>query len=258
MIEIPANVPDDERRPYAPAANVLGLLDRIRRRNLPDAVDADFMRIAAIPEASMTRVAATLRFLGLTDEAARPTDRLRAMARADDDEFREMLAAVLREAYAPDFARVDPAEDTQARIVSAFQRYQPRSQTERMVMLFLGLVRAAGMAVLEAPRERQMRTPARQPGRIPARQPNRVAGRTGSVTVRDQLAVPAPSRSPLTFDLAQLVLIESDADYNEAWAAIGKAQRIIGKAQRAANDRAAQADAAAAEAEDGQEGEEGE
>ena len=46
----------DERRPYAPAANVVAVLERVRRVNLPDIVDADLLRIAGVSEGAMTRV----------------------------------------------------------------------------------------------------------------------------------------------------------------------------------------------------------
>lgn len=145
---------DEDKRPYAPAANVLGVIDRVRRLNLPATVDTDFLRLADVPEGSLGRVAFALRFLGLTDFNARPTDQLRAMARATEEEYRELLSGVVRAAYAVDFQRIDPAEESQAKIAEAFRRYEPRSQTTRMVMLFLGLARAAGIPVLDAPRER--------------------------------------------------------------------------------------------------------
>ncbi|HUR50084.1 MAG TPA: DUF5343 domain-containing protein [Acidimicrobiales bacterium] len=235
----PRPLADDERRPYAPAANVVGLLERIRRRNLPDVIDPDFMRIAGIPEGTMGRVGFALRFLELTDDAGRPTDRLRAIARADDEEFRELLAAVLREAYAADFARIDPAQDTQARIVSAFQRYEPRSQTERMVMLFLGMVRAAGLPVLEAPRERAM-----QPVRVT---PRPIAVRRVSTIPRPRTPNPvqdASIRGASTAPADNLVFGVTIEDigalppdeFTEVWNALGKIAQARARSLKALSD----------------------
>ncbi|HET7056195.1 MAG TPA: DUF5343 domain-containing protein [Thermomicrobiales bacterium] len=234
---------EDERRPYAPAANVLGLLDRIRRRNLPETIDPDFMRIANIPEGSMGRVAATLRFLDLVDEAGRPTDQLRAMARADDDEYRALLGAVVREAYAADFARVDPAEDTTARIMSAFQRYEPRSQTARMVMLFLGLARAVGIEVLEAPRERQMRdrpTARATPVRTRRDRPQPTTAAPAVDPIRG--AIP-PLTGSLLFGVTidDIGNLESQADFETVWSALGLIARARATSLKAARETAEKA-----------------
>jgi hypothetical protein len=244
---------DDERRPYAPAANVVAVLDRVRRVNLPDVIDNGVLRLAGVSEGAMGRVNYALRFLGLVDPNGRPTDRLRALARAGEDEGRDLLAAVVREAYAADFARLDPAQDTQPRIVSAFQRYEPRSQIERMVMLFLGLCRAAGIPVLDPPRERGI-----QPGRAAPRGTN--GGRAPRSRERSadrpasRLRSPDPEasfdtapRDSLIFDLHQLDLIEDEDEFKEVWEALGKARRIVGRARRAAND-AHKADQAEGEA----------
>ncbi|CAN5237504.1 hypothetical protein BH24CHL7_BH24CHL7_04310 [soil metagenome] len=216
---------DDERRPYAPAANVISVLERVRRVNLPDAVDADLLRNASVSEGAMGRVLFALRFLRLVESNGRPSDQLRAIARAADEEWRELLAGVVREAYAGDFARLDLARDTQPQIVSAFRRYEPRSQTERMVMLFLGLCRSAGIPVLDAPRERQMQpraTHTAPPARTrPERQ--RPARRSGRETSQDDGSV---SPGGLLFgvtvdDIAAL----PEGEFDDVWRALGKIAR---------------------------------
>lgn len=146
----------EEKRPYAAAANVFGALNRCRTRNLPDKIDNDFIRLAGVPEVVLNRVSGTLRFLGLIDEDGKPTEILRGLAAAPDEQYREILAGAVRSAYEADFARIDPAQDSQKQIIDAFRPYQPRSQTQRMVMLFLGLCREAGIEVKDAPRERPM------------------------------------------------------------------------------------------------------
>jgi hypothetical protein len=210
------------RRPYAATANVTAVLNRIRTRNLPVAVNNDFLRIAGIGSAVFGRVTEALQFLRLIEEDGTPTELLRAMAAAPDADYRRLLADSLHGAYADDFRDVNPEHDTQQQIVEAFRRYEPRSQTLRMVMLFLGLCREAAIPVLDAPRDRQMRAPGRTtrssgPIRVPTRQPT--TGRTE----------PAPAGSPATGHLFSLtdddVSKLSDQEFDEVWAALGKVAR---------------------------------
>jgi hypothetical protein len=223
----------EQRRPYAAAANITAVVERARRINLPERINADFLEIVGIPEVARGRVLDALRFLRFIDEIGRPTDVLRALAGAPDDEVQDLLAAALRDAYAEDFNRVNPSQDPQARIVAAFRRYQPRSQTDRMVMLFLGLCRAAGIPVLDAPRERQMQGAAR-PRPVARREPTRAepTRSVGPAEPRDRGQSDSGFGKSLSFDLADLDLIESDEDFDAVWAALGKAQRLVGKAKR--------------------------
>jgi hypothetical protein len=233
--------PEDDRRPYAPAANITAVIDRVRRVNLPDVIDNGVLRLAGVSEGAMGRVQYALRFLGLIDPNSRPTDRLRAIARAGDDEGRDLLAAVVREAYASDFARLDPSQDTQPRIVSAFKRYEPRSQTDRMVMLFLGLCRASGIPVLDPPRERALQGGGnRAPQQPRAGRTVNLRGHAGPDKPRNTgNTPPPPSADSLVFDLTQLDLIDDEDEYKKAWEAIGTARRIMGKARHASAQAAA-------------------
>jgi hypothetical protein len=235
MIDREQLVTNDNHRPYAAAANVVGVIERIRRINLPEAIDPEFLDVARITGASRGRVLDALRFLGLIHPNGEPTDALEAIAAATDEEWRELLAARIRDAYGADLSRIDPAQDTQATIISQFRRYQPRSQSERMVMLFLGLCRAAGMPVLEAPRQRAMRANG-LPGRQVGGRQVRLRGSTGTTRTRRSAELDADSGNSLVFDLAQLDLIEDEAEYKKAWDAIGQARRIIGRARLARSE----------------------
>jgi len=149
---------DSDFRPYAATANVLAVIERCRTRNLPETLTHDFLGLTGIPEVVYGRVWQALKFLDLVHDDGRPTDHLQALAKAPDAELPQVLAACIREAYREDFDRVDPERDGQTVIIDAFRRYQPRSQTSRMVMLFLGLCRAGGIPIIDAPRERKMQT----------------------------------------------------------------------------------------------------
>lgn len=144
----------DQNRPYPPPSNVVSLLHRLRSRNLPDRVDAEYLRDAGISDSLINRSLFALRFLGLIEPNDFPTAALRAIATSTDEEYREILAKLIREAYAEVFASVDPAEDPPDRIVNVFRRYSPASQRERMVSFFLSMCREAGIPTLEISRQR--------------------------------------------------------------------------------------------------------
>ena len=226
---------DEVFRPYAPPANVVAVLQRLRRMNTPPRVTREFLRGAEITESLVPRVVATLRFLELTNEADEPTDTLRALVTGTEEEYRELLGQVLRTAYAEDFENVDPSTDPQDRIINAFQRYTPRSQHQRQVMLFLGLCREAGIATADAPRERGLRgTYARSaragaPGgaRQPRQQPPTPPG--GGAGQQEQAA---EQFLGITMEDAALM---PEQEFRDVWQALGKMFRL--RALRQHSDR---------------------
>lgn len=229
-----APIPEEERRPYAAAANVKEVLKRVRTRNLPEVIDDDFFRVVDIPDVVFGRVRDALRFLDLIADDGRPTDRLRALAASTDEEYQMLLASAVRDAYRDDFERVDPAQDTQGQIVNAFRRYLPRSQTARMVMLFLGLCREAGIPVLDAPRDRGMQ------GSATAR-PRTVSARTKVPRpVPRRTIPPADNRSPAEtpssiFGVTQQdIALLSEEEFQEVWNALGKVARARARGGKAA------------------------
>jgi len=235
------------RRPYAAPSNVSTVLKKTRTRNLPQVIDGDFITLAGVPEVVIGRVTEALRFIGAIGEDGRPTDDLRALQSASDDEYKEVLGNMIRRAYQEDFDRVNPAEDTQAAIVGAFRRYQPRSQTARMVMLFLGLCREAGIPVLEAPRERQMRQAAtrRTPRAVQGSAQMVGVGRlTARRTVVRKDSSPAPTpQDGLLFGLTEedVAVLEED-DFQEVWTALGKVARARARAKHQPADQAVPAE----------------
>ena len=141
-------------RSYPPPSNVTAILGRLRNRNLPEVVDADYLRDANIPEGTNSRRLFALRFLGLIRGAGEPSPALRSIATATDEEYMSTLAEVIREGYTEVFVSIDPSQDTQATIVNFFRRYTPASQRDRMVIFFLGMCREAGIPTLDVPRQR--------------------------------------------------------------------------------------------------------
>jgi Family of unknown function (DUF5343) len=225
---------DEKRRPYAAAANVVSILNRVRTRNLRGKIDGDFYRLAGIPDQVSGRVTQALTFLGLIDEEGTPTTTLAAMAEAPEAEFKELLAASIREAYAEDFVKIDPAQDSQGQIIDAFRKYEPRSQTARMVMLFLGLAREAGIPVKDAPRDRKMASPSRTAKAKPtvvqrARRDQRALSSGAPAT-----SPSSPTDSGLLFGVTiEDVAALGEEDFDAVWNALGKVARARAMAKNA-------------------------
>lgn len=234
----------EARRPYAATANVVAVLRRTQTRNLPEVIDEDFYRLVDIPDVVFGRVREALRFLDMTGDDGRPTDRLRSLAGSEDEEFRTGLAAAIRDAYADDFGRIDPAQDTQPQIVSAFRRYQPRSQTARMVMLFLGLCREAGIPVLDAPRERTMRSSSRPSTTTRPKASGAAASRSKNGTAAPGRKPPAEPAAPgVLFGVTEADIGALDEDeFQEVWAALGKIARKRAQPKTSSAEQPAEAD----------------
>lgn len=222
---------DDSFRPYAAAANIKAVLQRARTRNLPEIVNNDFLRIVGIPEIVYGRVMQALRFLGLIQEDGTPTDKFEAIAGSTDDQYRELLDKVVREAYRKEFEMVDPSKDPQSKVRDAFRRFQPRSQTNRMVMLFLSLCREAGIGVLDAPRLRRMQefvTAKPSKAKDEEKLENRrivPPHRQGAWELRTQAGM---LMGVTEDDVAAL----TDDEFKEVWSALGKVAQARARAKK--------------------------
>ncbi len=137
-----------ERRPYAPAANVVGCIQFYRSNPDLPYFDASVMAMAGVPESARHLVRDTMAFLDLVTVHGQVTDRLSNLASQKYEEsYRAALEEAVRRAYAEDFALVDPSRDSTDAMNAHFSRYVPASATERMRSLFTGLCAAAGMPI---------------------------------------------------------------------------------------------------------------
>lgn len=158
MINSESSGEQSSNRPYAPTTNVTSVIQRLRTRNLPERVDAEYLRDAGIPEGTNGRTLFAMKFLGLIDENSFLTDALKAIHTSTDEEYQKILSGLIRESYKEVFNVVNPAEDTQDKIVNVFRRYTPASQRERMVVFFLGMCKEAGIPTLDVQKARSMGT----------------------------------------------------------------------------------------------------
>ncbi len=140
-------------RPYPPASTVITVLERLRSRNLPSSIDDEYLRDAGVPDSLNARTLFALRFLNLVVDD-RPSEALRSITTSDDDTYRSLLDDLVRAAYHEVFEVIDPAQDSQDRILGFFRRYTPASQRARMVNFFLGMCKEAGIVAGDVPRAR--------------------------------------------------------------------------------------------------------
>jgi len=210
------------------------LIDRARTRNLPEVINNDLLRIAGVPEGAWYKVMQTLRFLGLIHEDGRPSETFEALSGATEDQYRELLEKVIREAYRSEFNVIDPGQDPQPKIIDAFRPYKPRSQTARMVILFQGLCREAGIPVLDVPRERRMRETKPKRART-------IAGRTAA-GIESRKVVKQGTETTMRYGAPNLLFGVTDEDigsldeseFDEVWSALGKVARARARAKGAA------------------------
>lgn len=215
-------------RPYAAPANVIAVIDRCKKRNLPQQINNDFLRVVGIPEVVLNRVIQTFKFLGLIYDDLRPSDKLSALVSTPDAQYREVLDKIIREAYRTEFNIIDPSQDLLPQIVDAFKPYEPRSQTGRMATLFLGLCREAGIEVKDAPRERRMQTTtSKETSKEPSQKEKVKIPKNGRYYNISSL----PTKEFLFGLTEDDINVLSKEEFDEVWTVLGKVARARAKAK---------------------------
>src|ERR1700683_2909376 len=95
--------------PYAPPSTVLHAIQHYRRRDIPPKIDVTDLIQIGVSDGLTTRTHATLIFLGLLDEKGNTTETFRSLRYANDDQFQQVFAGVIQNAYQDIFDHVDPA-----------------------------------------------------------------------------------------------------------------------------------------------------
>src|SRR5258707_4923436 len=132
--------------PYAPLANVVGLIRRRRDKGMPEVLNAERLAQMGITEGNISRNLQALRFLNLIDEEGRQTASFNRLALAKENEYPGVLAEIIKGAYHDVFTIIDDLnEATDVELNDAFRFYQPQSQRNRMIILFRGLCQEAGL-----------------------------------------------------------------------------------------------------------------
>lgn len=151
---------------YVSYTSFIKFINGLRETSIPQQVDRSVM-----PKASGSQVSATLaalKFLGLTGDDDKPTDRMQRLVHAADDKRAPILSEMLRDCY--DFLFDDEAfnieKATTNQVVEKFRgREISGSTVTKSVAFFLSLATAAGVKVSPhvkappAPKSSVKRTP---------------------------------------------------------------------------------------------------
>jgi hypothetical protein len=130
---------DDNFAPYAPAKAVVGVINQLRDKGLPNPVTGMVLERIGVAASMTPRTLQALRFLGLVDEDGNWLENLERLSRAKTEEFPGVLAEIVQAAYLPVFTIVNPATDSDTAISDAFRGFEPRNQRDKMIALFRGL-----------------------------------------------------------------------------------------------------------------------
>ncbi|HYC98768.1 DUF5343 domain-containing protein [Brevundimonas sp.] len=139
-------VTPDRAGPYAPAKVIIDLIERYRSKGLPTPVNGEVLGRAGVPDSLIARTLQALTVLDLIDPEGRPTPALDEMQKASEADYRTRMGEWLAAAYADALQFVDPASASETEVRDAFRQYKPVGQQRRMVILFMGLFRHAGIA----------------------------------------------------------------------------------------------------------------
>jgi len=164
---------NDGYAPYAALSSISRALRQVRDGRLPDPLAVSGLVKIGVPEGSAPPTLRALRFLGLVDEQGQHTNSLRQIVTASSEEYPTLLAETIRAAYRPVFELIDPSQASERQIEDAFRYYQPQAQRDRMIWLFLGLCREAG--VIAETRPEAQAAPRRTPR--PKEQPKQAVAR---------------------------------------------------------------------------------
>ncbi len=143
-----------EKAPYTRLEPVIRVIHQTRERGLPDPVNSGTLERLGINPHQAYQTIQALVFLGLIDGEGHVADTFERLRRASTQEYPAVLAEIIQTAYRPVFAIVDPGQGSLIAINDAFRHYKPDGQRERMVTLFLGLCREAGLRAEDQPRKR--------------------------------------------------------------------------------------------------------
>lgn len=144
-------VTPDQAGPYAPAAVIVDLIERHRNKGLPTPITVDVLARAGVSDSLLARTLQALSTLDLIDSEGRPTAALEEMRLAPEAEFLTRMGQWLSSTYADALQFVNPATDDEGAVRDAFRKYNPVGQQGRMVTLFMGLFRRAGIAPDKTP-----------------------------------------------------------------------------------------------------------
>ena len=178
--------------PYAPPENVGRVLAKVRQSGVRT-LDTDFLSQLGIHVAMAPRTIRALEFLGFTDKAGVPAPLLQQYyAAATEDDAKALLANAIKSSYEIVWRAASPEAESREKIEQAFRLMEPAGQRNRMVTLFLGLCRLAGISVKDPPSSRPGGTNQSRPPRTQQTKPSKNGTETIAPVV---IEPPLPSKN---------------------------------------------------------------
>lgn len=131
--------------PYAPKAAIIGLLEKNRTSGLPNQINKSALSRLGVSDSLLDRTFQALVILDLIGEDGSQTETLNGLRVAPEAEYESKLAVWLNHAYGDIIQFADPSEGNEVSVRDAFRTFSPQSQVDRMVSLFVGLYKMAGI-----------------------------------------------------------------------------------------------------------------
>src|SRR3972149_401622 len=133
--------------PYGPPGTIIRIIRNFRDRDVPEEIGPEVLSQLGVSEGLMNRVLQSLEFLGLIMEDGTTTNEFRSFPTKTDEEYRELLGSLVRGAYGGVFRVMNVEQVSDQELFNAFRPYSPAGQRSRMLTLFRGLCREAGIPV---------------------------------------------------------------------------------------------------------------
>jgi hypothetical protein len=157
--------------PYPPGNKTVAVVQRIHAGTAPTSLTEKALVSLGVAPGNANRLQRGLRFLGLIDEEFQQTELAITLRKATSEEYKPLLAQIIKAAYEPIFVAYDPATATGLDLDNAFKPYDPAGQRANMISCFMSLCREADLAPEAAQPRRGRPSKATAPKR-PASNPN--------------------------------------------------------------------------------------
>lgn len=139
---------------YAPLSALRRVLEVVRAGHLPAIATRVSLVEIGVAEGNSYKTLFTLEFLGLVVDGEW-TDLARELATVPNDDYQSVSARMVRDAYWDVFEQINPVEANDLELRDAFRHFTPDGQWERMLTLFRGLCKEAGIYPRVAMRHRR-------------------------------------------------------------------------------------------------------
>ena len=121
------------------------VINHFRDRDVPEQIERLRLTQIGVSDGLLNRVWSTLQYLGLIREDGTTTEAFQGLRYASEGDYPKVFQGILNDVYADIFGVLNPAEADEGALERAFRPYSPGGQRERMITLFLGLCREAGI-----------------------------------------------------------------------------------------------------------------